>query len=522
MKMSWLAAVVALSFAACSQIAFAQITSNATGGAGGKGGSASGGSATGGSSSNSNTVNSSGGTGGSASGGTSSANGGSSSSQGGAANAQGGTVTGVSTGAINAAGTGNSQAAEVTVNYITPVAPGGIKGLAAGVDPNTNAYVNDNNIRYSGSQTIKNTPDVSVGGPASGPCNGFSGGVGVSVPGFAIGANASTVDKGCEARETARVAAMLGRMDIANAVLEHISVVEEALKAKAERDAAKQAALAAPAKPTRAAPEAPRQQQQQPTPEDMEAVTARLAEQQKLAVATIQRKVTMEKVNDTIAFTTAANQEKTPQQTMAEEAAQQQAELAARAEKQGLENQLMALKSAPATGPLNPLTPEVSQNTLAVAAPAATPATTTAQQANVASSPSQAAAASGAAAAPANAQQASVTDKPQPAKSSPAIDNTSGVPPMASSASVAGARPNAGGDQLNSVLGFPANAPSVSTASAAPSIAEDGTRKLASKAAVAPASKQDASIANKGSGGAVTKAPAPDPVSAAKALLNFK
>ena len=35
----------------------------------------------------------------------------------------------------------------------------------------------------------------------------------------------------------------------------------------------------------------------------------------------------MEKVNDTITLTTAANQEKTPQQAMAEEAAQQQPEL---------------------------------------------------------------------------------------------------------------------------------------------------------------------------------------------------
>jgi len=87
-----------------------------------------------------------------------------------------------------------------------------------------------------------------------------------AVPGFAIGANASTVDKGCEARETARVAAMLGRMDIANAVLEHISVVEEAMRAKAEREAARKAATATPAEPAKVEPAAQRQQplQQQP------------------------------------------------------------------------------------------------------------------------------------------------------------------------------------------------------------------------------------------------------------------
>ena len=284
MNKSWLAVALALSVAVHSQLGFAQISSTATGGAGGQGGAASGGSATGGSSSNSNTVNSSGGAGGTATGG--SATGGTTTSKGGAAaggtaSAQGGTVTGtvagtvtgVSTGSISTTGTGNSQAAEVTVNYITPVAPGGIKGLAAGVDPETNHFVNDNNVHYSGSQKIKNTPDVGVGGPASGPCNGFSGGVGMSVPGFAIGANASTVDKGCEARETARIAAMLGRMDIANAVLEHISVVEEALKAKAEREAAKKSAMAVPAavaqqpQPQQPAPQQPQPQQQQQAPQ---------------------------------------------------------------------------------------------------------------------------------------------------------------------------------------------------------------------------------------------------------------
>ena len=85
----------------------------------------------------------------------------------------------------------------------------------------------------------------------------------MSVPGFAIGANASTVDKGCEARETARIAAMLGRMDIADAVLEHIGVVEEALKAKAEREGA-DSAMAVPAAP--AAPVNPVAQQPQPQP----------------------------------------------------------------------------------------------------------------------------------------------------------------------------------------------------------------------------------------------------------------
>ena len=200
-----------------------------TGGAGGAGGTAQGGTAAGGAATNSNTLTTTGGTGG----------GGGQGGLGGTGGSAGGgsaTATGVQTGSINS--TGNNQAAEVTVNYITPVSPGGLKGLAAGVDPESGHFVNDNNVRYSGTQKIKNTPDASIGGPASGPCNGFSGGIGVSVPGFAVGANTSTVDPGCTARETARIAAMLGRMDIANAVLENTSVVQEALKARAARMAA--------------------------------------------------------------------------------------------------------------------------------------------------------------------------------------------------------------------------------------------------------------------------------------------
>ena len=369
-------------------------------------------------------------------------------------------MTGVATGAINS--TGNQQAAEVTVNYIQPSAPGGIKGLAAGVDPETNHYVNDNNVRYSGSQTIKNTPDVGVGGPASGPCNGFSGGVGVSVPGFAIGANASTVDKGCEARETARIAAMLGRMDIANAVLEHIGVVEEALKAKAERDAAKQAAMAAPAAPARVAPAAQQQQQQQkqPTPSEMELETARLAEQQKLAVAALQRKATMEKVNDTITFTNAANQEKSAQQTMAEEAIQKQAELAASiAKQQELERQILAARSAQAGNPPTSQAPEAAPNAVAAApapAPAAAPA-----PASVASAPT-ATVAGVAAPIPAKPPRSSTPDNQQVARSPANVDTTTyGAPAITTPSSVTGARPIITADNASSLLGLTNTASSI-------------------------------------------------------------
>jgi hypothetical protein len=91
-------------------------------------------------------------------------------------------------------------------------------------------------ISYSGTYRIKNTPEVFVGSPASGPCNGLSGGAGVSIPGFSIAANTSTVDAGCTARETARVAFAIGRTDIANAILENIDIVQVALQAKADRE----------------------------------------------------------------------------------------------------------------------------------------------------------------------------------------------------------------------------------------------------------------------------------------------
>lgn len=96
-------------------------------------------------------------------------------------------------------------------------------------------------VHYSGEYKVKNVDGIMLGGPASGPCNGFSGGLSLAIPGVSAAANASTVDLGCEQREAARVAAMIGRMDVANAVLEDMDVVKTALK---NRDAKKQAAAA--------------------------------------------------------------------------------------------------------------------------------------------------------------------------------------------------------------------------------------------------------------------------------------
>lgn len=59
-------------------------------------------------------------------------------------------------------------------------------------------------VHYSGNQTVKNVPGIAMSGPASGPCTGMSGGVGVAGPGFGVGLNASKVDDGCTVRENTR------------------------------------------------------------------------------------------------------------------------------------------------------------------------------------------------------------------------------------------------------------------------------------------------------------------------------
>jgi hypothetical protein len=302
-------------------------TSTANGGAGGAGGNAQGGVATGGmatggsanNSTNTSGVSSAtGGAGGAAQGGAGG------SAQGGAsqATAGGGNVGSVSTGGSSA------SLGDVTVNYNVPGSPMGKDGLGVGVDSQSGHIVTDNNVTYSGSYKLKNTPEVSIGGPASGPCNGFSGGIGFSMAGIGIGANTSTVDPGCTARETARVAAMIGRMDIANAVLENLPMVQEAMRARAARgdtaNPSRGAIVPEPhtpsAAPAAAPPAAP--------PADAQAAAsnaAALKQQMLQAQEALGRQATMTKLNDTLRFTDASSQaqEKTPQQVMAEEANRQ-------------------------------------------------------------------------------------------------------------------------------------------------------------------------------------------------------
>lgn len=324
MKKSLLPVAVAVALAISSPLSYADSTATASGGSGGAGGSSAGGSATGGvatggTATNSNNTsgvsNASGGQGGSAQGGFSSATGGSSTALGGSV----GTVS-----------TGGSQAylGDVTVNYNVPASPMGKAGLGVGVDPSSGHIVTENSVSYSGSYKLKNTPDINVGGPASGPCNGFSGGLGFSMAGMSIGGNASTVDEGCTARETARVAAMIGRMDIANAVLENLPAVQAAMRAKAAREAMingqTSTTSTTPLRPSPAPETDPKMKasQQMAANAEAEAREAALRAQQKAAQEALSRQATMAKTNDTLKFTDADTQgrEKTPQQIMAEEA----------------------------------------------------------------------------------------------------------------------------------------------------------------------------------------------------------
>lgn len=329
MKKSLLAAAIAFALVSATPLAHADTTSTstATGGAGGAGGSAAGGTATGGTATN-NTSGVSNASGGTARGGA-----------GGTADATGGYVGSVSTGGSTA------SLGDVTVNLNQGSAPLGKAGLGVGVDPTTGHIVTDNTVNYQGSYKVKNTPDVSVGGPASGPCNGFSGGIGVSMAGIGIGANASTVDEGCSARETARVAAMIGRMDVANAVLENLPIVQAAMKAKAAREA-----LALPAQSSGIpATTAPAQWPAAPVPvpaQTQEQRDAALKEQQRQAQEALQRQATMAKVNDTLKFTDATTQgnDKTPQEIMAEEANKK---LAAKAEEAKKRQESLALAPQP-------------------------------------------------------------------------------------------------------------------------------------------------------------------------------
>lgn len=90
---------------------------------------------------------------------------------------------------------------------------GTVENRASGGYTNTE----NTNVHYSGTQTIKNVPGIAMSGPASGPCTGASGGLGVAGPGFGVGLNGAKVDDGCTVRENTRILGQLFQsLDSAN------------------------------------------------------------------------------------------------------------------------------------------------------------------------------------------------------------------------------------------------------------------------------------------------------------------
>lgn len=127
-------------------------------------------------------------------------------------------------------------------------ATSGSLSAASGTNANQQGITinNPGHIDYSGGYSVKSAPSFALGGPASGPCNGLSAGIAASFMGGGFAANMSQESDRCNAREEARIAALAGRMEIANAIIEEFPAYQAALKAKQERAAAQKKAELAP------------------------------------------------------------------------------------------------------------------------------------------------------------------------------------------------------------------------------------------------------------------------------------
>ena len=107
---------------------------------------------------------------------------------------QTGTSTSTSTNNTNLSG---QTTANENVHY-----SGSVSNVSSG------GVVNTDNVNYSGTQTLKNVPGIAMSGPASGPCTGASGGLGLAGPGWGLGLNGSAVMADCRLRENTRVIGM--------------------------------------------------------------------------------------------------------------------------------------------------------------------------------------------------------------------------------------------------------------------------------------------------------------------------
>lgn len=118
-------------------------------------------------------------------------------------------------GSASQAGASSGSQAEVTINNTSPETQTlnynqTVTGTTRAEQILSGGYTNteNNNVHYSGTQTLKNVPAIAMSGPASGPCTGFSGGVGLAGPGWGVGVNGSSVMVDCRVRENVRVTGM--------------------------------------------------------------------------------------------------------------------------------------------------------------------------------------------------------------------------------------------------------------------------------------------------------------------------
>ncbi len=116
------------------------------------------------------------------------------------ANAQNITFNSTSGGASTSTMTATTRATQDSTSHDTY--DGTQRNITSGGTTNTD------NVIYSGTQTIKNVPGIQMSGPASGPCTGVSGGVGLAGPGWGVGFNGSAVMDDCRIRENTRVLGM--------------------------------------------------------------------------------------------------------------------------------------------------------------------------------------------------------------------------------------------------------------------------------------------------------------------------
>lgn len=107
---------------------------------------------------------------------------------------------------VNATSNSNSTS---NVNEKSDVTVRNIQSGSSTQSVVTSGGTNDRTeVHYSGTQTVKNVPGIAMSGPASGPCTGASGGLGLAGPGFGVGLNAAKVEPSCVVRENVRVIGM--------------------------------------------------------------------------------------------------------------------------------------------------------------------------------------------------------------------------------------------------------------------------------------------------------------------------